>query len=130
MVGKPYLIDGNMFQWLRREFGRICVRIKLNDKLLTGVWVEREEGKFYQKIEYERLPNLCFDCGKIGHDKKECAKSSLLNKDNSDQMKMDFSKDNNEKSTVEGNQPTDDNLHNSDNYGPWLMVNYGKSLII
>ncbi|KAI0513486.1 hypothetical protein KFK09_009510 [Dendrobium nobile] len=126
MVGKPYLIDGNMFQWSRREFGRICVRIKLIDKLPIGVWVEGEEVKFYQKIENERLSNLCFDCGKIGHDKKECSKSSLLNKDNSDQMKMDLSKDNNEKSTVEGNQPNDDNLHNSESYGPWLMVNYGK----
>ncbi|KAI0530932.1 hypothetical protein KFK09_000480 [Dendrobium nobile] len=40
MVGTPYLIDGNMFQWERREFARIFVRIKLDDKLPLGVWVE------------------------------------------------------------------------------------------
>ncbi|PKU80916.1 hypothetical protein MA16_Dca027409 [Dendrobium catenatum] len=37
MVGKPYLIDGNMFQWGRREFGRVCVRIQLDNKLPLGV---------------------------------------------------------------------------------------------
>ncbi|KAI0493884.1 hypothetical protein KFK09_024010 [Dendrobium nobile] len=62
----------------------------------------------------------------IGHDKKECDKSYLLNKDKSNQMNMDLSKDNNEKSTVEDNQPSDDKLHKSENYGPWMMVNYGK----
>ncbi|KAI0493816.1 hypothetical protein KFK09_023941 [Dendrobium nobile] len=126
MVGKPYLIDGNMFQWSRREFGRVCVCIKLNDKLPTGVWVEGEEGKFYQKIEYERLPNLCFECGKIGHDKKECAKSIFLNKENSDLLKKDWSKNINEEDIEEVNQPTDDKIHNVESFGPWMMVNYGK----
>ncbi|KAL0912882.1 hypothetical protein M5K25_016296 [Dendrobium thyrsiflorum] len=32
-VGIPYLIDCNMFQWGRREFARVCVRIELDKKL-------------------------------------------------------------------------------------------------
>ncbi|KAI0529238.1 hypothetical protein KFK09_001785 [Dendrobium nobile] len=67
MVGKPYLIDENMFQWGRREFGRVCVRIQLDNKLPLGVWVEGKAGRFYQRIENERVPNFCFKCGLIGH---------------------------------------------------------------
>ncbi|XP_020697948.2 uncharacterized protein LOC110110690 [Dendrobium catenatum] len=75
MVGKPYLIDGNMFQWGRREFGRVYVRINLDAKLPLGVWVEGYYGRFYQKIEYERVPSFCFNCGLIGHSKEQCRNS-------------------------------------------------------
>ncbi|KAL0906140.1 hypothetical protein M5K25_024608 [Dendrobium thyrsiflorum] len=61
MVGKPYLLDGNMFQWGRREFARICVHIKLEDKLTQGVWVEGSSGKFFQRIEYERIFNFYYN---------------------------------------------------------------------
>ncbi|XP_020673756.1 uncharacterized protein LOC110093265, partial [Dendrobium catenatum] len=37
-IGEPILIDGDMFQWERREFSRICVHIQLDQKLPTGVW--------------------------------------------------------------------------------------------
>ncbi|KAI0530840.1 hypothetical protein KFK09_000388 [Dendrobium nobile] len=29
LVGKPFLLDGNMFQWSRREFARICLKEKV-----------------------------------------------------------------------------------------------------
>ncbi|KAI0502675.1 hypothetical protein KFK09_017632 [Dendrobium nobile] len=70
MVGKPYLIDGNMFQWGRREFGRVCIRINLESKLPLGVWIEEKTGRFHQKIEYERIPIFYFNCGIIGHNKE------------------------------------------------------------
>ncbi|XP_020701746.1 uncharacterized protein LOC110113480 [Dendrobium catenatum] len=40
LVGKPFLLDGNMFKWNRREFARICVCINLYEQLPLGVWVE------------------------------------------------------------------------------------------
>ncbi|XP_020673754.1 uncharacterized protein LOC110093263 [Dendrobium catenatum] len=73
-VGKPYLLDENMFQWGRREFARIFFHIKLEESLPLGVWVEGKSGKFYQKVEYEKVPNICFGCGKIGHDQMNCHK--------------------------------------------------------
>ncbi|XP_020697250.1 uncharacterized protein LOC110110211 [Dendrobium catenatum] len=78
MVGTPYLIDGNMFQWSRREFARVCVRVKLDEKLPLGVWVEGDLGKFYQNIEYERLSTFCFNFGKLSHLKEERLKKMLL----------------------------------------------------
>ncbi|KAL0922907.1 hypothetical protein M5K25_006937 [Dendrobium thyrsiflorum] len=37
LIGIPLLIDGNMFQWGRREFARVCVRADLDKKLPLGV---------------------------------------------------------------------------------------------
>ncbi|XP_020673755.1 uncharacterized protein LOC110093264 [Dendrobium catenatum] len=82
MVGIPYLIDGNRFQWSKREFTRVFVRIKLDEKLPMGIWVEAELGKFYQNIEYKMLPTFCFICGKIGHLREECLKKSSANEPN------------------------------------------------
>ncbi|KAI0516092.1 hypothetical protein KFK09_008764 [Dendrobium nobile] len=72
LVGKPYLLDGNMFQWSIREFARVCVRIPLDMRLPQGVWVKGSAGEFYQKVEYEGVSKICTECGTIGHSLKEC----------------------------------------------------------
>ncbi|KAI0502598.1 hypothetical protein KFK09_017552 [Dendrobium nobile] len=77
MVGKPFLIDENMFQWGRREFARVCVKINLDEKLLQGVWVEGSMGKFFQKICYKRIPHIYFKCDKVGHVEKACSNLSF-----------------------------------------------------
>ncbi|KAI0507245.1 hypothetical protein KFK09_013367 [Dendrobium nobile] len=49
MVGDPLMLDGNMFQWGRREFARVCVRMELDKPLPLGVWVEGLGGRFFKK---------------------------------------------------------------------------------
>lgn len=42
------------------------------------------EGDYWITMRYERLPDLCFGCGRIGHAVKECAErtnNETLNKD-------------------------------------------------
>ncbi|KAI0524614.1 hypothetical protein KFK09_003991 [Dendrobium nobile] len=118
------MIDGNMFQWRRREFRRICVPINMDTQLPLGVWVEGSTGKFFQKLEYKRLPNLCFECGKLGHLKKDYkektlgeinvpAKANLNQREESINTNKRFGPTMNSEKTNEG-------------YGPWLLVNYGK----
>ncbi|KAI0526839.1 hypothetical protein KFK09_002431 [Dendrobium nobile] len=77
MVGKPFLLDGNMFQWSRREFARICVRIHLDIKLPKGIWVEGISGKFFQAVEYESLSKICEECGRIGHVVNNCSEVKI-----------------------------------------------------
>ncbi|XP_020684615.2 uncharacterized protein LOC110101165 [Dendrobium catenatum] len=57
-IEEPILIDGDMFQWGRRKFARICVRIQLDRQLPTSVRVEGVNGKFFQKVEYEKISNF------------------------------------------------------------------------
>ncbi|PKU83443.1 integrator complex subunit 11 [Dendrobium catenatum] len=72
MVGTPLFLDGNMFQWSKREFARVCVRVALDKQLPLGILVEGTEGRFFQNLEYEIISSFCFECGKIGHIIEEC----------------------------------------------------------
>ncbi|XP_020687894.2 uncharacterized protein LOC110103492, partial [Dendrobium catenatum] len=119
LVGKPFLLDGNMIQWNRREFARICVRINLDEQLPLGVWVEGDSTKFYQRVEYEKVSKLCFKCCKIGHlmvNCPVCKSAEVINKTglpdpvvNSDVLKVN--------SEVITNVDPEEH-----GYGPWMQV--------
>ncbi|KAI0492159.1 hypothetical protein KFK09_026425 [Dendrobium nobile] len=111
-IGKPLMLDGNMFQWGKREFARVCVRVKLDQCLPLGVWVNSISGKFIQKFEYENILTLCYGCGMIGHLKTDCKMKSIGNS----------SKELQENKSLEAktgkNTSEEDNEHT---YGPWMM---------
>ncbi|XP_020682363.1 uncharacterized protein LOC110099521 [Dendrobium catenatum] len=127
-VGTLFLIDDNMFQWGLHEFARVCVRINLEDKLPLGFWAEGVSSKFYQKISYEKMPNICFKCGNIEHLEKFCPElymESILvpNKPKVNSVEggaavmKEIPKDNSlEKDTTKAKE---------DNCGPWIHVDMG-----
>ncbi|KAL0925536.1 hypothetical protein M5K25_003881 [Dendrobium thyrsiflorum] len=124
-VGSPILLDGNMFKWGRREFARACVRINFDSKLPAGIWVEGLNGRFFQKIEYEKISSFCYHCGKIGHCREVC--SELLSNGGDVCSKEDVNKSgpdaysgrSEDKSIKEGNE----NAEKVD-YGPWIHVKF------
>ncbi|KAI0497212.1 hypothetical protein KFK09_020434 [Dendrobium nobile] len=71
-IGVPLWIDAQTGNWGRREYARVCVRMCLDKKLQPGIWINRMNGRFYQKVEYEGIGLLCFGCGKVGHRKEFC----------------------------------------------------------
>ncbi|KAL0903259.1 hypothetical protein M5K25_027621 [Dendrobium thyrsiflorum] len=130
MVGTPYLIDANMFQWGRREFARVCVRLKLHEKLPLGIWVEGSSSKFYQKIEYERIPNFCYNCGFIGHLKSNCNNGNserAMNMEDSVNTTGNLDVAVNAKSNGASRPEANVNVDRTNGYGPWLQVYYGKN---
>ncbi|KAI0492218.1 hypothetical protein KFK09_026487 [Dendrobium nobile] len=72
MIGVPMLLDGNSFKWGNREYARYCVRIDLERKLPKGVWIEGLHWRSFQKVEYEKLTSLCYQCGRVGRNKVIC----------------------------------------------------------
>ncbi|KAL0927641.1 hypothetical protein M5K25_001836 [Dendrobium thyrsiflorum] len=78
LVGHPLWIDGDMFQWRRRELARVCVRVALDAQLPLCVWVEGSSGRFFKKIEYEKISSFCFKCRRIGHLIKDCLMDAKL----------------------------------------------------
>ncbi|KAI0524631.1 hypothetical protein KFK09_004008 [Dendrobium nobile] len=76
MVGRPLMLDGNLFQWGKREFARVCIMVKLDQSLPTGVWVDSISGIFFQRVEYERISSFCYDCGMVGHLKMDCKRGN------------------------------------------------------
>ncbi|XP_020681220.1 uncharacterized protein LOC110098664 [Dendrobium catenatum] len=78
LFGTPLLLDGNMFQWSKSEFEKVCVRLELNKQLPLGVWVDGPKGRFFQKVEYERISSLCYNCGKVGHFDYACGANNVV----------------------------------------------------
>lgn len=54
----------------RGRFARLLVFINLNKPLVSQVTVE----SVTQRVEYEALPTVCFECGKYDHFKEVCPK--------------------------------------------------------
>ncbi|CAN1818831.1 hypothetical protein LINPERHAP1_LOCUS28511 [Linum perenne] len=68
LIGRTVRMDHNTQTAERGKFARIAVEIDLNEPLVTGV----ELDGAWQRVEYENLPELCFSCGKVGHEKGSC----------------------------------------------------------
>ncbi|KAL0903247.1 hypothetical protein M5K25_027608 [Dendrobium thyrsiflorum] len=43
-----------------------CVRLELDKPLPLGVWVDGIAGRFFQKVEYEKISTFCYNCGMVG----------------------------------------------------------------
>jgi len=71
-LGEPLWMDSHTSSWGRSSFACICVRIDISKKLIPGVWINGIQGRFFQRVEYEGLTNLCFECGSIGHSNGRC----------------------------------------------------------
>ncbi|KAI0495648.1 hypothetical protein KFK09_021951 [Dendrobium nobile] len=71
-IGTPMFLDGNSLNWGKKEYACICVRVNLEYKLPSGVWVDGLGGRFFQKVEYEKLSSFYFHCARIGHLEANC----------------------------------------------------------
>lgn len=70
---------------ITRDFMRVRVSIDITKPLVTGFWVPRKElPKVWVMLYYERLQDYCYNCGRIGHDQKECKHERVMSliKDN------------------------------------------------
>ncbi|KAI0496319.1 hypothetical protein KFK09_022635 [Dendrobium nobile] len=122
MVGKPCMVDGNSFQWNRKEFDRVCVHINLDIKIPLGVWAEGSSGKFYQRIEYEKIPNFCFYCGKIGHFIEQCPEKVMK-----DSPPAQVENDVNNMGSTQNDGSFQGVNPNMNDYGPWIHVNFRRN---
>lgn len=68
-------VDGKLL----RPFSRARVEVNIQHPLSTGCWIPRKNNpRIWAFLKYERLQNLCFKCGIIGHEQNTCQKSKVM----------------------------------------------------
>ena len=70
----PVIMPGDESEWRGGNFLRVRVAIDVSEPLCRGRRVEFDEDKEgWMSFTYERMPNLCYWCGLLMHDEKDCA---------------------------------------------------------
>ena len=66
-------VDRRSWQSEQAKFMRVRVELEIEKPLRRGAYiVSSDEERLWLTFKYERLPTVCFICGKLGHDKKHC----------------------------------------------------------
>lgn len=76
-IGNYTEIDKRAWQSDQAKFMRIRVELQINKPLRRGGYITSLDGeRIWITFKYERLPTICFICGRIGHDNKHCVATS------------------------------------------------------
>ncbi|CAL1372280.1 unnamed protein product [Linum trigynum] len=68
LIGRTIKLDYHTLNRQRAKFARLAVEVDMAKHLVPRIWLDDA----WQKVEYENLPAVCFECGKIGHSASEC----------------------------------------------------------
>ncbi|KAL4348041.1 hypothetical protein GQ457_17G013490 [Hibiscus cannabinus] len=108
VLGRVVKIDYNTQEGGQGKFARLALLVDLNKPLCSCINID---GRL-QKLEYEGLRQVCFECGIYGHGKENCPSVSAKVGDNEAKETTIPSTDKG-KATAE----TDNGL-----FGPWMLV--------
>ncbi|XP_015958583.1 uncharacterized protein LOC107482567 [Arachis duranensis] len=123
IVGRTLKVDTNTADVARGKFARVCVEVDLTKPLVSQFQIN---GKNHL-VEYEGLHQVCFLCGRFGHDKSSCTEKQRMN--NATQKNQEEAQQAN--SDVEGKGRIENNTENRgkkvmegpvETYGPWILV--------
>lgn len=63
---------------MQRTFLRLLVDVDMAEPLLPGFkWVDSRRHEKWATVRYERLIDLCYGCGRIGHTSNKCSEQVL-----------------------------------------------------
>ncbi|CAI0627580.1 unnamed protein product [Linum tenue] len=68
LIGRTIKLDYHTLTRQRAKFARLAVEVDLSKPLVPRIWLDDE----WQRVEFENLPVVCFECGKIGHPTDSC----------------------------------------------------------
>jgi hypothetical protein len=71
-LGEVLEVDTDDGEQASSPFLRVCLCWPIRQPLVYTLPVSRKERVTRHNIRYERVPNFCFLCGRIGHARKEC----------------------------------------------------------
>lgn len=65
---------------------RVLIKMKLDKHISRGRFINVEGCKEYIPLTYEKLPKICFECGRIVHGEEHCNGGKLLPKTSNGQF--------------------------------------------
>ncbi|CAI0418829.1 unnamed protein product [Linum tenue] len=68
LIGRTIKLDYHTLTQQRAKFARLAVEVDVSKPLVPRIWLDDD----WQPVEYENLPVVCFECGKIGHSATTC----------------------------------------------------------
>jgi len=72
-IGKFLEVYRRSWQLDKVKYMRARAELPLNKPLCRGGYLMNGEGeKLWVTFKYERLPMMCYFCGRLGHDDKHC----------------------------------------------------------
>ncbi|CAN1842173.1 hypothetical protein LINPERHAP1_LOCUS36768 [Linum perenne] len=114
LIGKTIKIDFNTQRAERGKFARIAIEVDLGEPIPPVVLLDGAP----QLVEYENMPSLCFECGRINHDSKDCPRKVVL--DPTPSLDQTYPKD--------LLSATSDAVPPPEQYGPWMLVSWRQSV--
>ncbi|KAL0928564.1 hypothetical protein M5K25_000458 [Dendrobium thyrsiflorum] len=83
-----------------------------------GVWVEGLAGRFFQKLEYEKISFFCYECGRVGHVKNDCCYRKSI--------EVVYGVEASSKELSKEELVKNRSIDTRSTYGPWVHVNHKK----
>ncbi|CAI0627225.1 unnamed protein product [Linum tenue] len=108
LIGRTIKLDYHTINQQRRKFARLAVEIDMTKHLVPRIFLDDH----WQKVEYENLLTVCFECGKVGHSSGGC--STVHPATTGDQLANVGGPVPAKQATVEEATPA--------GFGPWMLV--------
>ncbi|KAA3462487.1 reverse transcriptase [Gossypium australe] len=109
-VGRVIRIDWNTEDVQRGGFARVCIDLDLTKPSCSSVRL----GKVCQRVEYDGLQLICFQCGKFGHRKDSCPMSTTATSGTDKVLSSP--------THVALDMPLEMPLQLTESFGPWMLV--------
>ncbi|CAL1389402.1 unnamed protein product [Linum trigynum] len=111
LIGRTIKLDFHTLHQQGARFARIAVEVDISKPLVPRIFLDDE----WQKVEYENIPMVCFECGKIGHTCPCCPKSHPQEPAGALIITSETS--------PEGSPPASQTVSESQpGFGPWMLV--------
>ncbi|XP_050217263.1 uncharacterized protein LOC126668090 [Mercurialis annua] len=107
-IGNVIRIDYNTEAKERGKFARIAINLDLTKPLISTIVIDGRS----QRVEYEGLPIICFECGRYGHRETYCPYKNPIDAITGQGMTAPVNKNENPATMDEDGR-----------YGPWMQVN-------
>ncbi|XP_050216415.1 uncharacterized protein LOC126667478 [Mercurialis annua] len=106
-IGKVIKIDYNTEAKERGKFARLAINLDLTKPLISSILID---GRL-QRVEYEGLPIICFDCGRYGHRENHCQFK-----------KVDVNSPQQVRQVIDNNDQIPATTAEESRFGPWMQV--------